>query len=74
MLFHERLSFIRSSFFRKIWIMPMNVFKHFVNDILFSLSVKSRIAGIEELRNTISPFQFQKHISGIGTYTLCCIL
>ena len=54
--------------------MPMNVFKHFVNDILFSLSVKSRIAGIEELRNTISPFQFQKHISGIGTYTLCCIL
>ena len=54
--------------------MLVNVFKYLVNDILFSLSMKSRITGIEEMFYPISPFQFQKHVSGIDAYALCSIL
>ena len=71
---NERVTFhLCSSFCGKIGIMPMNVFKHFVDDILFSLCMKSRVAWIEKMFYTISPLQLQKHVSGIDAHALCRI-
>ena len=52
----------------------MDVFEHLVDDVLFSLSMKSLVAWVEKMLYTISPPQFQKQISRIDANTLCCVL
>lgn len=52
----------------------MDVFEHLVDDVLFSLSMKSLVTWVEEMLYTISPPQFQKDIYWIDAYTLCCVL
>ena len=52
----------------------MDIFEHLVYDVLFSLSMKSLVAWVEEMLYTISSPQFQKDIYWIDANTLCCVL
>lgn len=63
-----------SPFCCKIWIVLMDIFEHLVYDVLFSLSMKSLVAWVEEMLYTISSPQFQKDIYWIDANTLCCVL
>lgn len=49
----------------------MDVFEHLVDDVLFSLSMKSLIARVEKMLYTISPPQFQKDIYRIDAHAFC---